>query len=104
MTTPQEVSLIDARKGLQMFEHVEVPVLGIVENMSYFIPPDLPDRKYYIFGEGGVEKTANELGVPILAQLPLQPDVVEASDMGKPTILSNPESPAGAAFRELAAA
>jgi ATP-binding protein involved in chromosome partitioning len=103
VTTPQEVSLIDARKGLQMFEQVDVPVLGIVENMSYFIPPDLPDRKYYIFGEGGVEKTARELGVPVLAQLPIQPDIVEASDLGKPTIICNPESPAGVAFRELAA-
>ncbi len=98
VTTPQEVSVIDARKGLQMFRRVNVPVLGIVENMSYFIPPDLPDRRYAIFGEGGGERAAKELGVPLLVQIPLQPDVVEAGDTGKPTLIANPGSPAGEAF------
>jgi ATP-binding protein involved in chromosome partitioning len=98
VTTPQEVSVIDARKGLQMFRRVNVPVLGIVENMSYFIPPDLPDRRYAIFGEGGGERAAQELGVPLLVQIPLQPDVVEAGDTGKPTLVANPDSPAGEAF------
>ncbi len=63
VTTANDLSLIDARKGLKMFEKVQVPVLGIVENMSYFTPPDLPDRKYYIFGEGGGRRIAEELGV-----------------------------------------
>jgi ATP-binding protein involved in chromosome partitioning len=98
VTTPQEVSLIDARKGLQMFRRVNVPVLGIVENMSYFVPPDLPDRRYNIFGEGGGERASQELGVPLLVQIPIQPDVVEAGDSGKPTIVANPGSPAGEAF------
>jgi ATP-binding protein involved in chromosome partitioning len=102
VTTPQEVALIDARKGLQMFQRVNVPVLGIVENMSYFVPPDLPDRRYQIFGEGGGKRAAQELGVPLLVQVPLQPDVVEAGDSGKPTLVANPGSPAGEAFAQLA--
>jgi ATP-binding protein involved in chromosome partitioning len=85
-----------------MFRRVNVPVLGIVENMSYFIPPDLPDRRYAIFGEGGGERAAQELGVPLLVQIPLQPDVVEAGDTGKPTLVANPDSPAGEAFALLA--
>ena len=101
VTTPQEVAVIDARKGLQMFRRVNVPVLGIVENMSYFIPPDLPDRRYPIFGQGGGERAARELGVPLLAQVPLQPDVVEAGDSGKPTLVANPDSPAGRVFADL---
>jgi ATP-binding protein involved in chromosome partitioning len=101
VTTPQEVALIDARKGLQMFQRVNVPVLGIVENMSEFICPDCGHR-HPIFGSGGGQRAADELGVPLLAKIPLQPDVVEAGDSGKPTVLSAPESPAGVAFRELA--
>ena len=62
VTTANDLSLIDARKGLAMFDKVQVPVLGIVENMSYFTPPELPDKKYYIFGEGGGKRTAEELG------------------------------------------
>jgi len=102
VSTPQEVSLIDARKGLKMFQRVNVPVLGIVENMAYFTPPDLPDRKYYLFGQGRVGLAADELGVPVLAQIPLQMDVVTAGDDGTPTVVANPESVAGVAFRELA--
>ena len=66
VTTANDLSLIDARKGLQMFDKVGVPILGIIENMSYFTPPDLPDRKYYIFGQGGGERVAKELGVEFL--------------------------------------
>ena len=102
VTTPQEVALIDARRGLAMFRKVNVPVLGIVENMSYFIPPDLPDRKYFLFGEGGGARAAEELGVELLTQVPFQPDVVESGDTGKPTVLSHPESPAAEAFTALA--
>jgi ATP-binding protein involved in chromosome partitioning len=103
VTTPQEVALIDARKGLKMFQRVNVPVLGIVENMSYFVCPSCSAR-HAIFGEGGGARAAHELGVDLLAQIPLQPDVVQAGDAGKPTLLSAPDSPAAKAFRELAGA
>ena len=102
VTTANDLSLIDARKGLRMFEKVQVPVLGIIENMSYFTPPDLPDRKYYIFGEGGGERTAEELGVPFLGEIPIDPRVVEGGDKGDPIALSAPDSPAAQAFQELA--
>ena len=77
VTTANDLSLIDARKGLKMFEKVNVPVLGIIENMSYFTPPDLPDRRYYIFGRGGGKRTAEELGVDFLGEVPIDPRVVE---------------------------
>jgi ATP-binding protein involved in chromosome partitioning len=101
VTTPQEVALIDARKGLKMFQAVNVPVLGIAENMSWFVCPSC-DARHTIFGSGGGERAARELGVDLLAQIPLQPDVVEAGDAGKPTLVATPESPAGRAFRDLA--
>jgi ATP-binding protein involved in chromosome partitioning len=101
VTTPQEVSLIDARKGLKMFERVSVPVLGIAENMSYFVCPSC-DTRHSIFGDGGGKRAAQELGVSLLAQIPLQPDVVESGDTGKPTVISHPESPAGRALGALA--
>jgi ATP-binding protein involved in chromosome partitioning len=103
VTTPQEVALIDARKGLRMFQRVNVPVLGIVENMSSFECPGCHQR-HAIFGEGGGERAARELGVDLLARVPLQPDVVQAGDEGKPTVVSSPDSPAGKAFEELAGA
>jgi ATP-binding protein involved in chromosome partitioning len=101
VTTPQEMSLIDARKGLQMFRRVNVPVLGIVENMSFFVC-DGCQKRHALFGEGGAERAAKELETDVLARLPLQPDVVEAGDSGKPTVLSSPSSPAAAEFRALA--
>lgn len=101
VTTPQEVALIDARKGLKMFQRVNVPVLGIVENMSGFICPNC-DVRHPIFGEGGAARAAEDLGVPMLGQIPLQPDMVDAGDSGKPIVASAPESPAGRAFRALA--
>ena len=94
--------LIDARKGLVMFQKVDVPVLGIFENMSYFTPPDLPDRKYYIFGQGGGKRVADELGVEFLGEVPIDPRVVEGGDSGKPIVVSAPDSPAAKAFRTLA--
>ena len=100
VTTPQEVALIDARKGLLMFQRVNVPVLGIVENMSYFVCPSCEER-HAIFGQGGAERAAGELGVPVLGCIPMQPDVVEAGDSGKPTVLSAPDSAAGKALMEL---
>ena len=86
VTTANDLSLIDARKGLKMFEKVSVPVLGIVENMSFFTPPDLPDRKYYIFGKGGGARVAEELGVDFLGEVPIDPRVVEGGDQGKPIL------------------
>jgi len=102
VTTANELSLIDARKGLLMFEKVQVPVLGIVENMSYFTPPDLPDRKYYLFGQGGGRRIASELGVEFLGEVPIDPRVVEGGDKGRPIVLDAPDAPAARAFREIA--
>ena len=101
VTTPQEVALIDARKGLAMFQRVNVPVLGIVENMSWFECGSCGTR-HALFGSGGAERAAEELGVPLLGQIPMQPDVVTAGDTGAPTVLSSPDSPAGRALIELA--
>jgi len=102
VTTANNLSLIDARKGLKMFQTVEVPVLGIIENMSYFTPPDLPDRKYHIFGEGGGRRTASELGVPFLGEIPIDPRIVEGGDAGVPIVVQAPDSQAAKVFRELA--
>jgi ATP-binding protein involved in chromosome partitioning len=102
VTTANDLSLIDARKGLTMFETVQVPVLGIIENMSYFVPPDLPDRKYYLFGEGGGARTAAELGVDFLGEVPIDPRIVEGGDAGRPILVEAPDSPAALAFRHLA--
>jgi ATP-binding protein involved in chromosome partitioning len=104
VTTANDLSLIDARKGLQMFNKVSVPVLGIVENMSYFVPPDLPDRKYYIFGEGGGRRIAEELGVDFLGEVPVDPRVAEGGDKGEPIVRFAPDSPVALAFVELAGA
>lgn len=90
VTTPQDVSLIDARKGLKMFEKVNVPVLGIVENMSYFIAPDTKKR-YDIFGNGGGERLAAELKVPFLGGIPIDPRIVESGDKGKPIVFDLPD-------------
>ena len=102
VTTANDLSLIDARKGLAMFETVQVPVLGIVENMSYFTPPDLPDRKYYIFGEGGGKRTADELGVAFLGEIPIDVRIVEGGDAGKPIVLEAPDSLPARVFSEIA--
>jgi ATP-binding protein involved in chromosome partitioning len=102
VTTANDLSLIDARKGLKMFEKVQVPVLGIVENMAYFTPPDLPDRKYHLFGEGGGRRVAEELGVPFLGEVPIDPRVVEGGDRGRPILVHAPESDAARAIREIA--
>ncbi|NJK35510.1 MAG: P-loop NTPase [Oscillatoriales cyanobacterium SM2_2_1] len=102
VTTPQNVSLLDARKGLKMFQNMGVPVLGIVENMSYFIPPDLPERQYDIFGSGGGSKTATELGVVLLGCIPLEIQLREGGDRGIPIVLSHPESASAQALRQIA--
>jgi ATP-binding protein involved in chromosome partitioning len=102
VTTPQDVALIDARKGLAMFRKVNVPVLGIIENMSYYMCPHCGEREE-IFGHGGGKKTAEMLGVPFLGEIPLDAKVVVGGDSGQPIVIGNPQSPAAAAFRELAA-
>jgi ATP-binding protein involved in chromosome partitioning len=101
VTTPQDVALIDARKGLAMFRKVQVPVLGIVENMSYFICRHCGEREE-IFGHGGGKKTADMLGVPFLGEVPIDPKVVVGGDSGEPIVASEPDSPAAQAFTELA--
>ena len=102
VTTPQEVALADARKGVSMFlgEHVNVPVLGIVENMSWFTPAAHPDEKYFIFGHDGGAKLAETLGVRLLGQIPLVAGICRGGDEGVPVILSNTVS--GASFTQLA--
>ncbi len=89
VTTPQEVALADARKALAFYqlESVNVPVLGVVENMSYFSPPELPDKRYYIFGKGGGRLLAQQFDVPFLAELTIEQDVREGGDLGKPIAL-----------------
>lgn len=91
VTTPQDVSLIDAKKGLKMFSRVNVPVLGIIENMSYFIAPDTGHR-YEIFRSGGGEKLASALSVPFLGKIPIDPRICEGSDTGKPIVSTLPDS------------
>ncbi|MCS5707112.1 Mrp/NBP35 family ATP-binding protein [Synechococcus sp. FGCU-3] len=102
VTTPQEVSLADARRGLAMFLQMGVPVLGVVENMSAFIPPDAPEKRYAIFGSGGGSRLASEADVPLLAELPLEMPVREGGDGGRPVVLSAPESATAQAFLNLA--
>jgi ATP-binding protein involved in chromosome partitioning len=102
VTTSNDLSLIDARKGLSMFQKVQVPVLGVIENMSYFTPPDLPDRKYYIFGEGGGKRISKELGVPFLGEIPIDPRIVAGGDAGRPILVEAPDAPAADALRTLA--
>lgn len=102
VTTPQLVALLDAKKGLRMFQDVGVPVLGIVENMSFFIPPDQPDKQYDIFSSGGGERTAKELGLPLLGCLPLEMPVREAGDRGVPIVMARPDSASAKAFTKLA--
>ena len=89
VSTPQNIALADARKGIAMFnqENIQVPVLGIIENMAYFTPDELPDNKYYIFGKNGAENLAIDKGVPFLGVLPLVQTVREASDVGRPSAL-----------------
>ncbi|MFM7360466.1 MAG: Mrp/NBP35 family ATP-binding protein [Cyanobium sp.] len=102
VTTPQQVSLADARRGLAMFLQMGLTVLGVVENMTAFIPPDAPDRRYELFGRGGGRRLAEEAGVPLLAQLPMELSVVDGGDRGLPVVQSAPDSLSARAFRDLA--
>ena len=102
VSTPQDLALIDARKGLNMFRKVEVPVLGIVENMSYFIAPDTGAR-YDIFGHGGARKEAERIGVPFLGEVPLTMGIRETSDAGTPLVAAEPNGVVANIYREIAA-
>lgn len=104
VTTPQKVALADANKGLAMFRQaqINVPVLGVVENMAYFTPAELPDNKYYIFGKDGGKNLSEKFGVPFLGQIPLVQSIRESGDSGLPAVLK--EGPTADAFIELARA
>ena len=102
VSTPQDLALIDARKGLNMFRKVEVPVLGIVENMSYFVAPDTGTR-YDIFGHGGARREAERIGVPFLGEVPLTMNIRETSDAGTPLVASDPNGIVAGIYRAIAA-
>jgi ATP-binding protein involved in chromosome partitioning len=102
VSTPQDLALIDARRGISMFNKVDVPVLGIVENMSYFVAPDT-GKRYDIFGHGGAKREAERVGVPFLGEVPLVMAIREQSDAGTPIVVADPASPHAAAYRAIAA-
>lgn len=102
VSTPQEVALDDARKGVAMFKKVNVPVLGVVENMAYFIPPDAPDKKYYIFGQNGARNLAETLNVPFIGEVPLQQPIREGGDGGHPVAVDEVEGSDNQTFTLLA--
>jgi len=102
VSTPQDLALIDARKGLNMFRKVDVPVLGIVENMSYFIAPDT-GKRYDIFGHGGAKREAERVGVTFLGEVPLEMRIRETSDEGRPVVASEPDGPHARIYRDIAA-
>ncbi len=103
VTTPQNVALADTKKGIGMFKMsaINVPMLGIVENMSYFTPAELPDNRYYIFGQGGGQKLAAELDAPFLGEIPLVKSISDAGDAGRPVILDE-DNPMSKAFIDMA--
>lgn len=103
VSTPQQVALADARKGINMFtnEKVNVPILGLVENMAWFTPAELPDNKYYIFGKDGCKNLADEMNVPLLGQIPIVQSICEGGDSGKPVALDQ-DTITGMAFASLA--
>lgn len=105
VSTPQQVALADARKGIDMYRNdkVNVPILGLVENMAYFTPAELPNNKYYIFGKDGCKQLAEEMNIPLLAQIPLVASVCESGDQGKPVSL-NIDSVTGQSFLSFAQA
>ncbi|SHG39688.1 ATP-binding protein involved in chromosome partitioning [Flavobacterium micromati] len=103
VSTPQFVALADAKKGVGMFQlpSINVPVLGIVENMAYFSPPDEPEKRYYIFGKDGAKKLAEELEVPLLGEIPLVQSICESGDLGRPAVLQE-NTPQAIAYMEMA--
>jgi ATP-binding protein involved in chromosome partitioning len=102
VTTPQDIAVADARKGVSMFrsDKIDVPVLGLVENMSWFSPPDMPDKRYHIFGQGGAERLAKEMKVDVLGQIPIVEAVMHSGEQGKPAALDK-ESAIGQSFHDL---
>lgn len=105
VSTPQQVALADARKGIDMYrnEKVNVPILGMVENMAWFTPAELPENKYYIFGKEGVKNLAEQMGVPLLGQIPIVQSICESGDEGEPVAVSD-DTMTSLAFRQLAEA
>ncbi|MGF9562708.1 Mrp/NBP35 family ATP-binding protein [Neorhizobium sp. JUb45] len=103
VSTPQDLALIDARKAVNMFRKVEIPLLGIVENMSYFLAPDTGNR-YDIFGHGGAKAEATRIGVPFLGEVPLTMEIRERSDAGTPVVAAVPDGPSAAIYRDIATA
>lgn len=101
VTTPQEVAVVDARRGFHMFEKVHTRVFGIVENMAYFQCPKCGEQ-YYIFGKGGGSRAAYELGVPFLGEIPIEPEVTEGGDRGEPILIRQPEGEIAQSFRQIA--
>ncbi|MGK9369998.1 iron-sulfur cluster carrier protein ApbC [Melioribacter sp. Ez-97] len=101
VTTPQDISLVDVKKAIRMFQKVNVPVLGIVENMSYFIAPDT-GKKYELFGSGGGEKLSKEFSTQLLGKIPINPDIRVGGDYGKPIVISNPDADEAKIIREIA--
>ena len=99
VTTPQPVALVDARKGVDLFtnEKIQVPILGLIENMSWFTPAELPNNKYYIFGKDGGKQLAEELNIPLLGQVPLVQSIREAGDEGTPIAMQE-----NSVFRQIA--
>ena len=102
VSTPQDLALIDARRGVEMFKRVNVPLLGIVENMSYFVCPKCGER-HDIFGHGGAHAEADKLGVPFLGEVPLHMTIRETSDAGRPVVATEPDGPHAKVYREIAA-
>jgi len=101
VSTPQDLSLIDAKRGAQMFEKVQVPVFGLVQNMSAFVCPNC-DHTSHIFGRGGVERMAADSGLDLLGEIPLHTDIRSCADEGRPIVVSRPDSPQAEAYRRLA--
>src|SRR6185503_2236014 len=93
VTTPQDVALADAKKGIAMFgqAQLKIPIIGLLENMSYFTPAELPENKYYIFGKEGGKRLAEEYDIPFLGQIPLVQSIREGGDLGVPIMMSNDE-------------
>jgi len=101
VSTPQDLALLDARKGLNMFRKVDVPVLGLIENMSYFVCPHCGERSD-IFSHGGARRAAEEMGVDFLGEIPLDMVIRESADAGRPIVVSDPEGPHAKAYRAIA--
>jgi ATP-binding protein involved in chromosome partitioning len=103
VSTPQQVAIADVRKAADMFRNdkINIPILGLVENMSYFSPPESPEKRYFIFGQGGCEKLAMELNIPVLGQIPIVSTIAESGDAGSPIAVDD-QSPVTAAFIQLA--